>query len=149
MNDDFLELNDLDWFAVFNDGLLAHFATGGRGVVPEMIRESISNYEMAYDYFYSLSDSCEYEVVEENVPVFNTEAQRDRYVQSFAIMARKGLFSYDICDFGYKLIALPKKGRKSSELPLGIKEVLYRIPAKCFDNDIKCIKIPLGDVGGL
>ncbi|KIQ56375.1 hypothetical protein RL74_26355 [Pseudomonas fluorescens] len=140
MDDEFLEVNDLDWFAVFNDGLLAHFATGGRGVVPEVIRESIADYEMAYEFFCSLNDGFECEVVEENIPDFNIKVQRDRYLKSFAAMARKGLFSYDFCDAGYKLIARPKGGMKDSKLPLNIKGVLYKIPVGSFDN-IKTIKV--------
>ncbi len=31
MDDEFLEVNDLDWFASYKDGFLAHFATGGKG----------------------------------------------------------------------------------------------------------------------
>lgn len=28
MDDDFIESNDLDWFASFSDGYLAHFTSG-------------------------------------------------------------------------------------------------------------------------
>lgn len=52
MDEGFLEINDLDWFASCQDGLLAHFATGGRGFVPLEVRESISVYENTYDYFF-------------------------------------------------------------------------------------------------
>ncbi|WP_256573813.1 hypothetical protein [Pseudomonas sp. NFACC04-2] len=51
MDDEFLEVNDLDWFASFEDGTLAHFATGGRSFVPQAVRNSIADYEVVYDFF--------------------------------------------------------------------------------------------------
>ncbi|MBI6695851.1 hypothetical protein YA0788_27530 [Pseudomonas corrugata] len=78
MDDEFLEVNDLDWFASYKDGFLAHFATGGKGGVPQSIKESLSKYELIYEYFDSLKECFEIEVVEENLPVFSSEAQRNR-----------------------------------------------------------------------
>ncbi|WP_245150900.1 hypothetical protein [Pseudomonas fluorescens] len=90
MDDEFLEVNDLDWFASCKDGFLSHFATGEKGEVPLSIRESLSKYELIYEYFYSLKECSEVEVVEENLPVFSSEVQRNRYLQSFVSMAKKG-----------------------------------------------------------
>ncbi len=72
MDDDFLE-NDLDWFLSCQGGFLAHFATGGKGPVPEKVRESIDNYELIYDYFYSLEPLSDVEVIECNLPDFSDE----------------------------------------------------------------------------
>ncbi|MEA1030288.1 hypothetical protein T3A99_17110 [Pseudomonas sp. N-137] len=124
MDDEFLEINDLDWFASCKDGFLAHFATGGKGDVPRSIRNSLSEYELMYEYFYSLSECFEVEVVEENLPVFSSEVQRSRYLQSFVSMAKKGLFSHDFGGGGYKLVAKPKNGKKISELPIEVLNVI-------------------------
>jgi hypothetical protein len=124
MDYEFLEVNDLDWFASYKDGFLAHFATGGKGEVPLSIRESLSKYELIYEYFYSLKECFEVEVVEENLPVFSSEVQRNRYLQSFVSMAKKGLFSHDFSGGGYKLVAKPKSGKKRSELPVEILNVI-------------------------
>jgi hypothetical protein len=51
MNDEFINTTDLDWFATFYDGNLAHFATGGTPTIPQKIVDSIKNYEEIYDYF--------------------------------------------------------------------------------------------------
>lgn len=129
MDEEFLEVNDLDWFASYQDGLLAHFATAGRGFVPMAVRESISVYEKNYDYFFSVEDSIAVEVVDENLPVFSDSAQRDRYLQSFVDMARRGLFSYDVSDTGgYNLIARPLENRLADSLPLDVKENIHVLP---------------------
>lgn len=124
MDEEFLE-NDLDWFLSDQDGFLAHFATGGKGPIPEGIRKSLDNYELIYDYFHSLEQLSEVEVIECNVPGFLDEKQRSRYLKSFIEMSRKGLFSYDYRNGGYKLISKPKSPFKYSKLPDDIKSIIY------------------------
>ncbi|MCK1970557.1 hypothetical protein MT962_000023 [Franconibacter sp. IITDAS19] len=124
MDDDFLE-NDLDWFLSGQDGFLAHFATGGKSPVPEKIRESIDNYELVYDYFYSLEPLSDVEVIEYNLPDFSDEEQRSRYLKSFIEMSRKGLFSYDYRNDKYKLISKPLSPLRYSVLPDDIKGIIY------------------------
>lgn len=124
MDDDFLE-NDLDWFLSDQEGLLAHFATGGKGPVPEVVRESIDNYELIYDYFYSLEPLSDVEIIERNLPDFSDEKQRFRYLESFIEMSRKGLFSYDYKNDEYKLISKSLSPLKHNALPDDIKEIIY------------------------
>lgn len=124
MDDDFLE-NDLDWFLSGQDGFLAHFATGGKSPVPEKIRESIDNYELVCDYFYSLEPLSDVEVIEYNLPAFSDEEQRSRYLKSFIEMSRKGLFSYDYRNDKYKLISKPLSPLRYSVLPDDIKGIIY------------------------
>lgn len=124
MDDDFLE-NDLDWFLSSQDGFLAHFATGGKGPVPDKIRESIDNYELIYDYFYSLEPLSDVEVIKCNLPDFSDEKQRSCYLKSFIEMSRKGLFSYDYRNGEYKLISKPQCPLRYSVLPDDIKGIIY------------------------
>ncbi|MDU8541291.1 hypothetical protein [Pseudomonas syringae group sp. J248-6] len=129
MDDEFLEVNDLDWFASCQDGFLAHFTTGGRGLVPFAVRKSISKNEAIYNYFISVDDSADFDVIEENLPTFSGDAQRERYLLSFVDMARRGLLSYDVSnDGGYKLIARPKKNREFSSLPQDVKDIIHMLP---------------------
>ncbi|UZE18831.1 hypothetical protein LOY70_04340 [Pseudomonas sp. B21-054] len=139
MDDEFLEVNDLDWFASFEGGHLAHFATGGRGFVPQAVRSSIADYEAIYDFFSSLDEKFDFEVIEENLPLFNNDAQRNRYLQSFIHMAKKGLYSYDAGDGFYRLVVRPKEARSCSELPPIIRSVLCSLPIVSFGcvNNIK------------
>ncbi|AZE92454.1 hypothetical protein C4J96_0305 [Pseudomonas orientalis] len=136
MDDEFLEINDLDWFASCYKGFFAHFATGGRGFVPLSIRASISNYELLYNYFYSFTESFEFVVIEENLPKFSNEVQRERYLKSFSSMARRGLLSYDVNDEGngYKLIAMPLNGNGALEVSLEIRASIVMLPIDFFAN---------------
>ncbi|SDU23621.1 hypothetical protein [Pseudomonas orientalis] len=136
MDDEFLEINDLDWFASCHKGYVAHFATGGRGFVPFSIRASISTYELLYDYFYSLAESFEFVVVEENLPEFSNQVQRERYLKSFSSMARRGLFSYDVNDEGngYKLVAMPVNGKGTLEISLDVRASIVMLPIDFFAN---------------
>lgn len=126
MDDDFLE-NDLDWFLSGQDGFLAHFATGGKGPVPDVIRESIDNYELVYDYFYSLEPLTEVEIIECNLPDFSDEKKRFHYLKSFIEMSRKGLFSYDYRGGEYKLISKPQYPLRYSVLPDDIKKLFISL----------------------
>ncbi|MEZ2686639.1 hypothetical protein ACBQ20_17855 [Proteus vulgaris] len=129
MDEEFLESNDLDWFSSYEDGSIAHFATGGCCLVPEKIRESIDNYGVIYDYFYSLNVLSEIEIIEENLPKFANETQRTRYLQSFIEISSKGIFSYDYrIGEGYKLISKPKNGLQYGMLPDFVKQILYILP---------------------
>lgn len=129
MDDEFLESNDLDWFSSYQDGAIAHFATGGNGYVPEKIRESIDNYEVVYDYFDSLESKSVIEIIESNLPTFKNEESRFLYLRSFIKMAKKGIFSYDYrANEGYKLISKPINRLNYNELPDSIKKVLFIMP---------------------
>lgn len=59
MTDEFISTNDLDWFAAFHNGNLAHFASGGTPAVSEKVADSINNYEEIYDYFFNLEKRCD------------------------------------------------------------------------------------------
>ncbi|UCZ75080.1 hypothetical protein LHK94_19110 [Dickeya zeae] len=124
MDDNFLE-NDLDWFSSSRDGFLAHFATGGKGGIPDKVRELIDHYELIHDYFYSLGTLSDVTVIEYNTPDFLDEKQRSRYLKSFIEMSQRGLFSYDYRDGEYKLISRPQCPLRYSVLPDDIKGIIY------------------------
>lgn len=131
MDEEFLEINDLDWFASYKNGMLAHFATSGRGYVPVSVRRSIAGYELLYGFFESLPESVGFEVVEENLPRFDDACQRELYLRSFIGMARKGLLSHDADEDGsYKLIVRPVVNMEYLSLP----------------NDIKCVTCVLSNL---
>ncbi|MBC3411621.1 hypothetical protein HU720_09935 [Pseudomonas sp. SWRI51] len=134
MDEDFLEAHDLDFFAYFEDGLLGHFATAGQGFVPELVKSSIENYERVYDYVDSLGENFGFKVIDRNVPEFNATAQRDRYLKSFSIMAKKGFFSYDYRGDRYQLIVAPQIGRRISEVPSDIGSALAALSLSTSEN---------------
>lgn len=108
MDEELVETTDLDWFGVLSNGVVAHFATAGKAYLPAVIRESVENYELAFEYFSSLEYSSEWSIVEDNLPNFANDRSRVRYISPFVEMARRGLYSYDASEDGdYKLIAVP------------------------------------------
>ena len=136
MDEEFLKSNDLDWFSAYQDGYIAHFATGGKGIVPESVKSSTENYEAIYDYFYSIDKTSEIEIIGDNLPSFSNEDQRARYLKSFIDMAERGLFSHDVKDdCTYKLIAKPKKGISYKGAPEKIKVILHTLPASVLSLD--------------
>lgn len=139
MDDEFLEVNDLDWFASYPDGTLAHFATAGHGFVPDSVRISISDYELLFDYFCSLAEISDCEIEEGNLKVFDSPAKRERFLQSFISMAKKGLYSYDADNGSYKLIAKPSVALKVVDLPKEIHAVLGEISV-AFSEDARVLR---------
>lgn len=130
MDDDFIENNDLDWFASFSNGYLAHFASGGTNVIPDNVKSSLESYEVIYDYFNGLTGKFEFEIIEEYLPHFDNQMKKKQYVNSFTDAASKGLFSYNInFDSGtYFLIAKPLRALLLSELPENIRNKLSELP---------------------
>lgn len=117
MDEGFLEAHYLDFYASFANGTLGHFATAGQGFVPESVRYSINNYELICDCIYLLGENTGFIIIDSNIPNFITPVQRERYLESFSVMARKGFFSYDYRGDCYKLIAAPQASRHISEMP--------------------------------
>jgi hypothetical protein len=129
MDEEFLELNDLDWFASCQKKVVLHFATAGRGFVPEVIRRSIEDYEEIYDYFFSGAADSDVEIVESNLPSFISGVERDRYLKSFCDVARKGIYSYDFSHGNkYKLIAKPVTPLVFSKLSERIRNIISKAP---------------------
>lgn len=111
---DFDEYHDLDWFATDQDGLLVHFATGGKGAVPLQLLSNRPHLQAALAVIRSLPQVCEALIspdLEKHVTLADTNAEA-QYLRSFVAMAQRGLFSFD-CDLSadapapYFLVAKP------------------------------------------
>lgn len=129
MTDEFISTTDLDWFAAFYNGDLAHFSSGGTISVPKKVVDSIKNYEELYDYFFSLKKRCNFEIIEKNLPEFINQIKREQYLRSYIDMASKGIFSYDV-NYEYNsyfLVAKPLNPLSLRELPQNIKEIIYTL----------------------
>ncbi|WP_392553165.1 hypothetical protein RHO14_04680 [Orbus wheelerorum] len=129
MDNNFLEDNDLDWFATFNKSELSHFTSGGSIAVPEKIKESIENYEMLYDYFLNLKQKSHIEIMEENLPHFLNQDKKEQYLRSYIDIASKGLFSYDInlTDNRYFLVAKPHSPLLFADIPEHIQKLVCQL----------------------
>ncbi|BDR54510.1 hypothetical protein KIMH_06210 [Bombiscardovia apis] len=130
MDDDFIESNDLDWFASFSDGYLAHFTSGGTNLIPEKVKCCLESYEIVYNYFANLKGNYEFEIIEENLPHFDDSTKRNQYISSFIDAAAKGLFSYNrnFNDGRYFLIAKPLNPLLLNDLPENISNKLNELP---------------------
>ena len=143
MTDEFISTNDLDWFAAFHNGNLAHFASGGTSAVPEKVADSIKNYEEIYDYFFDLEKRCDIEIIEDNLPEFLNQNKREQYLRSYIDSALKGLFSYDVNyeDNSYFLVAKPLNPLSLREIPQNIKEIIYILPKEIKSGSLHITKL--------
>ena len=130
MTDEFISTNDLDWYAAFYNGDLAHFASGGTSAVPKKVADSVKNYEELYDYFFELEKRSDIEIIEDNLPEFPDQLKREQYLKSYVDSALKGLFSYDVNyeDNSYFLVVKPLNPLSLKDLPKNIKEIIYTLP---------------------
>ncbi len=123
MDDEFLEVNDLDWFAISRDGFVLHFSTGGKGPIPSCFKRSIDRYELALEFFSCLKGTSEAEIVFGSTPV-SFSGPQDNYFRSFCEMAKKGFFSYDFRVDCYELIAKPLIPLSVSDIPSDVRNIV-------------------------
>jgi hypothetical protein len=125
---------DWDWYVVDQDGHIGHFTNAGMRTLPKSVKNDREATELIARYFF------------EQAPVtggwsVRAAAEKDcggwerqgfeRYVRDFALMATKGLFSFDTDLVGgqqarYYLVAIPERPLHVSDLPLNIKELVSR-----------------------
>ncbi|WP_312319567.1 hypothetical protein [Stenotrophomonas sp.] len=127
MDEEFLEIHDLDWFAIYQIGRLCHFATAGRGYVPPEVTRSMEDWESANSLVEALPDVYDAIIVEEGLPRFESKRHRNGYIAMHVEMARKGLHSHDLCDGGYVLVAKPRTADEVAASLPGVKEVIPRL----------------------
>ena len=129
VSDAFIDTTDVDWFSSNQEGMIAHFASGGSGYIPNEIQSSVSENESVADYVFALAAKNTFTLVPENIPSFESDSQRDQYLSSFIEMASRGFYSYDVLELsgynkGYALIAIPDKPIKTDALPENIRSVV-------------------------
>ena len=127
---------DWDWYAVDQDGRIGHFTSAGLRVLPKSVKQDRETTELIARYFF------------EQAPVVGKWAVRpeaeadcggwkkqgfDRFIRDFALMASKGLFSFDTDPLfrtekgRYYLVAVPERIVLVNELPQEIGKRLSRI----------------------
>ena len=122
MDDGFLEVNDIDWFALRQNGQLCHFATGGQGRVPPTITRSMEGWGVVCDFVEALPERYEGVVVMDGLPAFSSEKQLQSFVSIHLELARKGLHSHDAFEGGYILVAKPADESARVELTPDVAE---------------------------
>jgi hypothetical protein len=121
---------DWDWFAVDQEGRLAHFASGGYRNLPKTVRSSKEDLDLLLEYFSGLEVRVR-PLVEQhfNEKVAPDGAQLDW--SSFIEMAGRGLYSYDTemtpgATGNYLLVVRPPMPLTLGQLPPDIQSILRR-----------------------
>lgn len=117
--------------------VIGHFTTAGFRKLPAVIKSDLEAAEKCIEYFDKAlvrsGYSVNYGLVDE-VARFKDDKERQRYLQSFAQMAERGLFSFDTKPFGscggwYHLVASPWNPLRIDELPPEIAALVCRARA--------------------
>jgi hypothetical protein len=126
---------DFDWFGVDEEGFIAHFASAGFKRVPASVSESAGDLVLVSNYFKTeapVRGTCR---VEEDLlglrPDWKGEQNESRYLKSFAAMADRGLFSFDIDSYlkpgiAYFRVACPMSPLGLKQLPEPIRRIIAR-----------------------
>lgn len=142
------EGRDFDWFAVDTDGHIAHFTTAGFKYLPESVSASAEDLQRVTDYFNNEAPlRGAHKVDAESIVQFmdwKGEENEQRYLVSFASMADRGLFSYDIETYvrpgiAYSRVTIPVSPVALRELPGEIKAIIQRtiLQGVCFEKSAR------------
>ncbi len=127
--------SDLDWFAIDKGNRIAHFTTVGGRLLPPTVAESKEELEMLFNYFSSLPieinafESCptlQKSIETVSIPDF------DQYIDSFAKMSMRGLYSFDSYDTSsserpYFQVTCPQNELLLESLPEKIQIILNHL----------------------
>lgn len=127
-----LEIEDIEWYGIDENGRVGRFTSGGSRMIPEFICESRERLETVCDFFENFNSYITEEVT------FSEEVSkypRKEYIQECKKISQKGLYCFDIFDeqdtIGrYMLMCKSGNELLISELP-EIIQTFYR--------NIKCI----------
>ena len=145
------ETLDLDWFGVDPSGAIAHFATGGKGFLPDSVIASKEELMVLSDYFkHELCASCEAQISDNvdsqvRLPDKSRES-KEFYLRDYRNMAQKGLYSFDFIDrqpvrpTGYFLVARPELPIRIANLPAGIQIILKKTRILVAIRDVEVIE---------
>jgi hypothetical protein len=123
---------DWDWYAVDQDGHLGHFTSAGMRVLPKSVREDREAIERIEHYFFEQAPvRGGWSVPVDVGPVRGglKKVESGRYLKDFALMASKGLYSFDTDlirgqEGRYFLVAIPERVLEIDDLPPDIRELV-------------------------
>src|SRR5215469_184191 len=128
---------DWDWYAVDQGGYLGHFTSAGMRALPKSIKNDREAAQLIAQYFFeqapvtggwSVSSEAEKEAGGSKKQGF------ERYVKDFALMATKGLFSFNTelvhgSEGRYYLVAIPETPLHIDDVPVNIRGLVSRTAA--------------------
>jgi hypothetical protein len=135
------EIQDLDWFALDEEGTIGHFATGGCGALPRSIASSREDLQKVTLYFRNhtaIASPVVSHSIDSYISLKDNESKA-RYLRDFLKMSSQGLFSFDCMrarkrPTGYFQVARPSVALYATALPLEIRQILERtvLEGVCF-----------------
>jgi len=139
------ESRDFDWFSVDADGHVGHFTTAGFKHLPNSVSGSAEDLEHVTDYFDNQApvrgdhrvDTASIAGCKE----WKGAENEGRYLASFASMADRGLYSFDIDTYvrpgiAYFRVAVPLSPISLDELPEDVRRIIQRtiLQDVCFER---------------
>lgn len=128
------EVIDIDWYALDDEGVIMHFASGG-GELPQTVSGYKEDTDKLAEFFRSLPINEIKVFINpqiDKIVEFNSNKERERYLQDFISMSKRGLYSYDKTipsNFSHKeyhLVSYPEKLLLLDSIPKDIRNVLNR-----------------------
>lgn len=128
---------DWDWYAVDTDGCIGHFTSAGFRAVPKSVKKDRERTQKISSYFFEqapvMGDWSVRAQAEIDCGGWSKQG-KERYIKDFALMASKGLFSFDTelnnsVEGRYFLVAIPKRFLRIDNLPTEIKAAVLEVHA--------------------
>src|SRR6266852_5311883 len=126
------EATDFDWFGTDDDGHVGHFTTAGFKYLPKSVSSSAEDLLYITDYFDHVAPIEGTHTVDPEInKEWNGEEQEARYLESFAAMADRGLYSYDIDTYvrpglAYCRVAIPLNPIMLNDMPDKVRKIIER-----------------------
>jgi hypothetical protein len=127
---------DWDWYAVDEDGKIGHFTTAGLRPLPETVRDDRDAAEKLILHFEEARAFTTYmvrEAAERDAGGWGSRG-RDGFMNSFAEMSKRGLFSHNTQmahgpEAAYYLVTTPREPLTVADVPDEIRALLLRTRA--------------------
>jgi hypothetical protein len=129
---------DYDWFAVDDEELIGHFATGGCGVMPRSVTASAEDLQTITNFFRkeaTAGTSARLSPTLTAHATFKSDFEKEQYLESYLNIASRGLFSFNALlltmrPVGYFRVAGPVAPLRLELLPTNIRAILEKTRLK-------------------
>lgn len=122
-----LEIEDIEWYGIDQDGRIGLFMSGGSKAVPLFIRESRENLDIVCDFFEELEITLSKQVLINN----NLKIPRKEFWDECKKMSQKGIYCFNISSDSeinnrYVAVCKPCIELNIVDLPLDIQNILVK-----------------------